>query len=64
VNLQYGLIAARIGRALKRTGGINLLVQFVPPRHVTPTKDISNVEWILIMRPAFASALRRVKPWR
>ena len=64
VNLQYGLIAARIGRALRRADGIKLLVQFVPPRHVAPTKNISNAEWILVMRPAFASALRRVKSWR
>lgn len=59
-NLQYGLLADRIGRALRRQQeGFGLLVEFVPPKGRSPD-HISNEEWILIMRPAFAAALSRV----
>jgi hypothetical protein len=59
-NLQYGLLAERIGRALKkpRTGtvAINHLVEFVLPKGRS-REHISNDEFILIMRPEFAAAL-------
>lgn len=61
-NLQYGLLAERIGRALKkrRTGtvALNHLVEFVPPKGRSP-QHISNDEFILIMRPEFAAALAK-----
>ena len=59
-NLQYGLLANRIGKALgNRTPSILLLVDVLPPEGKDP-RSISNAEWILVMRPAFATALRRV----
>jgi hypothetical protein len=54
VNLQYGGLAKRIARALGRklpTTRVFLLAEFVGP------KKISNEEWVLYMRPAFAAAL-------
>ena len=59
-NLQYGLLAERIGKALGRKDGIALLVEFVPPKRKS-RDNISNDEWILVMRPGFAAALRRTK---
>src|SRR5205814_1597616 len=55
VNLQYGWLARRIGKNLRLPlprPRIGLLVDFVdPPR-------ISNRNYVLHMKPAFASALR------
>lgn len=62
-NLQYGLLAERIGRNLgRKNAGMTLLVDFIPPKHKSPD-NISNDEWILVMRPNFAKALRRVPGW-
>jgi len=59
-NLQYGLLAERIGKELgRRHEGLGLLMEFVAPRGRSGD-HISNDEWILIMRPNFANALRRV----
>jgi hypothetical protein len=55
VNLHYGGVAQRIatilGRKTPRTK-VALLVDFVP------RKEISNKDWVLHMKPAFAAALR------
>ena len=64
VNLQYGLLAKRIGQALKKprtaTVAISHLVEFVAPK--SRSRDhISNDEWILVMRPEFAGALAKAK---
>ena len=54
INLQYGLLARRIGDALGRKGeGIGLLVDLVHPKSVT------NSEWIMVMHPQFAEALKQ-----
>jgi hypothetical protein len=57
VNLQYGLLAASIAKALRlkppRTR-TELLAEFVWP------ESLSNREFILVMRPAFARALKDV----
>jgi hypothetical protein len=59
-NLQYGLLAERIGREMGRSKeGFGLLVEFIPPKRVSKDKNISNDEWILVMRPNFAKALIR-----
>lgn len=53
VNLQYGNLAARIGRAAGHQGAnLFLLVEFAKPTSIT------NRQRVLIMRPAFAAALR------
>lgn len=53
INLQYGLLARRIGDALGRNDeGIGLLVDLVRPKSVT------NAEWIMVMHPQFADALK------
>jgi hypothetical protein len=53
INLQYGLLARRIGDALERDGeGIALLVDLVRPKSVT------NAEWIMVMHAEFAEALK------
>jgi hypothetical protein len=55
INLQYGLLAKRIGRALGLgESRLDLLVEFVPPR------SVSNREWVLAMRKEFAAALKSV----
>jgi hypothetical protein len=54
VNLQYGGLAKRIAQALGRTlprTRVSLLTEFIGPGR------ISNKEWVLFMRPAFAAAL-------
>ena len=57
-NLQYGLLGARIGEALGRTDRrIGHLVEFVAPKGKS-REHISNEEWILVMRPNFAKALK------
>ena len=53
-NLQYGLLAQRIGEALGRSdANLNLLVEFVEPKSVT------NTEYVLVMRSEFADALKQ-----
>jgi hypothetical protein len=55
INLQYGLMAQRIGKAMgRRDIDITLLVEGVRPRRV------SNSEWLLAIRPEFAKALKHV----
>jgi hypothetical protein len=54
MNLQYGLLATRLGSAMGRyNASLTLLVDFIPPRGVT------NREWVLVMKPKFAAALKR-----
>ncbi len=54
INLQYGLLAKRIGDALGRKDvDIALLVALVRPPAVT------NKEWVLVMHPQFAEALKQ-----
>ena len=56
VNLQYGLLANRIGRKLKITGArLSLLVEFGEPGALT------NQEWLIFMRKEFARALKKAK---
>jgi hypothetical protein len=55
VNLWYGKLAKDVGLALGQTKErLGLLVEFAPPKSVT------NKEWVIIMRPEFAQALKRV----
>lgn len=52
INLQYGLLARRIGEAMGRpNAGLGLLVEFNRPESLT------NAHWILSMRTEFAAAL-------
>lgn len=54
LNLQYGLLAKRIGKEMGMpTATLSLLVDFVQPDALT------NEHWILVMKPAFAQALVR-----
>ena len=54
INLQYGLLAQRIGKALgRRDVDITLLVDGVTPKSVT------NEHWLLSIKPQFAAALKR-----
>jgi hypothetical protein len=53
INLQYGLLAARIAHELKMAPTIEVLVDSLVPNQA------SNDEWVLIMRPNFAQALKR-----
>lgn len=56
VNLHYGRLAKRIGRELGRSEArLSLLVDFAPPRSLT------NREWVLVMHPQFAKALKRAR---
>lgn len=61
MNLQYGLVARDIATAMKRGEPpfITLLVDLVPPVGKSP-ENISNAEWILVMREEFARGLKRV----
>ena len=53
INLRYGLLAQQIGAALhRRDVHLSLLVDFVRPKSVT------NAEWVLVMHPQFAAALK------
>lgn len=55
VNLQYGKLAKRIAHALGRRPprtAVSLLAEFIPPR------EASNREYVLVMRGAFATALK------
>jgi hypothetical protein len=55
VNLWYGRLADKIGAALGQIDPhLYLLVDFVPPNAAT------NKEWIFVMRPEFADALKNV----
>lgn len=55
INLWYGRLADTIGEVLgQKDPRLSLLVDFVRPRAVT------NTEWVLVMRPEFASALKQV----
>ncbi|MBP6177954.1 MAG: hypothetical protein KA480_06490 [Anaerolineales bacterium] len=66
MNLQYGILAHEIGIAagLREEDfpdpNIILLVDFVPPVHKS-ADNISNSEWILIMKEPFVKALKAVK---
>ncbi|MDR3701487.1 MAG: hypothetical protein P4L56_17700 [Candidatus Sulfopaludibacter sp.] len=54
INLQYGMLASKIGAHLGiRDVNIRLLVDLVPDHSVT------NEQWIFIMRPEFARGLKR-----
>ena len=54
INLHYGLLARRIGDALgRKNANLSLLVDFVRPKSVT------NTEWVMIMHPQFAQALKQ-----
>ena len=56
INLRYGLLAEAIGRKLgKRGAGLGILLEFASPQSIT------NEQWVLVMRPEFANALRRSK---
>lgn len=58
VNLQYGILAKRIAGELGRrppSTAVFLLVEFIPPR------EASNREYILVMRPQFARALKSAR---
>lgn len=53
INLHYGLLAARIAKEMNRhDAGIELLVDSLLP------DQASNQEWVLLMRPNFARALK------
>lgn len=66
MNLQYGILAHDIGIAAGvreedlPNPNIMLLVDFVPPVHKS-ADNISNYEWILIMKEPFVKALKAVK---
>jgi hypothetical protein len=54
-NLRYGILATRIGEAMTiRKPSIGLIVDLIRP------KEVSNREWILVLRPRFAAAMKRV----
>lgn len=58
MNLQYGLLASRIGRAAGlRKADLDLLVEFIVPKSLSDD-NVSNSEWVLIMREEFAKALK------
>jgi hypothetical protein len=58
MNLQYGILARKIGEAGGQSNPrINLLVEFVAPKGHSG-ENISNSEWILVMREPFAKALK------
>lgn len=55
-NLHYGTLGKRIANALGHgPANITLLVRLVPPGALT------NAEWLVMMRPEFAEALRKSK---
>jgi len=66
MNLQYGILAHDIGIAagLREEDlpnpNIMLLVDFVPPVQKS-AENISNSEWILIMKESFVNALKIAK---
>lgn len=66
MNLQYGILARDIGLALGLSKkdlpypNVLLLVDFVPPVQKS-ANNISNSEWILVMKEPFMKALQAVK---
>jgi hypothetical protein len=61
MNLQYGLLAQRIGLAAGLNNpDITLLVEFIPPAQKSSSDNVSNSEWILLMQEPFAKALKAV----
>lgn len=55
VNRWYGDMAKLIGAALKLPdANLSLLVDFLRP------KEVTNEQWLLVMRPEFAEALSEV----
>ncbi len=66
MNLQYGILAHDIGMAagLRENDlpepNVMLLVDFVPPIQKS-SSNISNSEWILIMKEPFMKALKAAK---
>jgi len=66
MNLQYGLLAHDIGVAAGLQDkdlpepNVMLLVDFVPPVQKS-SNNISNSEWILVMKEPFTKALKAVK---
>lgn len=53
VNLWYGKLAHAVGNEMRRKSiSLGLLVEFARPRTLT------NTEWVLVMRPEFAKALK------
>jgi hypothetical protein len=62
MNLRYGLLARDIGRTMKVRGRrIGLLVEFVAPKRVPANRNISNTEYVVIMREPFAKALKAAR---
>lgn len=53
LNLQYGVLARRIGERLGQEANLSFLVEFTRPNGVT------NDHWLLHMRPEVATALER-----
>jgi hypothetical protein len=54
MNLQYGLLGKRIARKLGVSpAGLALLAEFIRPG------DVKNKEWLLLMKPEFATAVKR-----
>ena len=66
MNLQYGILARDIGLAAGLEirdlpyPNVLLLVHFVPPIQKSPN-NISNSEWILVMKEPFMKALKAVQ---
>jgi hypothetical protein len=55
INLQYGLLAARVGEALGlQQANLTLLVDFTAPG------ERGNEQWELILRPAVAQAVAEI----
>lgn len=55
VNLQYGLLASRLGEAMEfADADLSLLVEFTEPH------THNNEHWILQMRPEVAAALEKL----
>ncbi|HLP10241.1 MAG TPA: hypothetical protein VK178_18915 [Opitutaceae bacterium] len=53
MNLQYGLLGKRIAKELgEKEENLSLLAELVRP------KTLSNKEWLVLMKPAFAKAVR------
>jgi hypothetical protein len=66
MNLQYGMLARDVGLAagLEKSDlpypNVLLLVEFVPPIQKSPS-NISNSEWILVMKEPFMKALKAIQ---
>ena len=56
VNLQYGLFASKLGHAMGiKDAGLDLVADLIRPKQVT------NKEWILVMKTNFAAGLEEAK---